>query len=108
MIEFINLTTNLTMTTVFFQMILKSVLEQGSNFIFNTLISLITSAKYITYFIIRALQISCCQVNNVILFLYFFLSRDNIYLSRHIIQVMRVLDISEALKIRYDVSGLWS
>ncbi|XP_063687569.1 uncharacterized protein LOC134820859 isoform X2 [Bolinopsis microptera] len=42
--------------------ILKSVMEQSSNFIFNTLISLITSAKYITYFIIRALQISCCQI----------------------------------------------
>lgn len=43
-------------------MIFESLLEQSSNFVFNTLLSLITSAKYIAYFTIRVLQISCCQI----------------------------------------------
>eukprot|EP00116_Pleurobrachia_bachei_P008770 sb/3469032/ len=42
--------------------ILKSVLESSTNCLFNLLISLITTAKFVTYFTIRVLQISCCQV----------------------------------------------
>lgn len=36
--------------------------ELGSNFLFETLMGFITSAKFITYCLIKALQISCCQI----------------------------------------------